>query len=884
VSLTFGPFTLDPDAFRLERDGQLVSVQPKVLEALCMLVARGGQLVGRQELQSSLWPNVTVTEQSLRQVIRKLRDVLDDNEASPRYIATVHGKGYRFVATLRSTIPASSIPAERDLFVGRRQQLAELGERVARSRMVTVLGMGGVGKTRLVQHFIGQWTGPAWFCMLAEARQLDGVVAGVARVLEVQLKGGDSSTQLGYALAARGPCLVILDNFEQVTPWAGATVGRWLDLAPEARFVVTSREILGLPGEDALVVPPMPAEEAVELFVARSVGLEPERDGPAIRELAVALDGLPLALELAAARTRLLSLAEIRARMSDRFRLLSAGGRRVDRHATLRAVLDWSWSLLSPDEQHALVQLSVFEGPFSPESAEALIDRPDALDLLQALIDRSLLYRRAGALAMLLTVQEYALEKLSPAERAEAELRHGVHFASLKARPETLDNVVAACRRAIARPSPQVAVGALRAVWEVVRAKGPLPLAMGLTEEVLGLGLSPMEEFTALRVAAEAHRSAYQSASALSCAERALVLARTHGSPTDLAAALELVGFALSSAQRPQEAEEVLSQAIPLVQDMPSRLASVRGGLAMTAWSMGRREEAQARFQSALAAGGDLASNGWILTGLASIQLEMGELDRALSSLQEALGAIEPASLDEANTLSWYGMALYERAEFAEARRACERAVTLTRRGGWRRHQGWALLNLGRVLFELADDSTSAIVEEAAALHREDGQDRPLALCLATQGTIAAARGEPDVAWELGQQALALPHTRNDLRALPILLYEVAQSAPEPAARTLLAEAASWVERLTDRTGQVIVGAAVALTETGPEAEARLDEAQRWLEERGHRRELARLLLKRARRALAAGDEASGHELAARGAELVPAGSRLARELAAARG
>jgi predicted ATPase len=294
-------------------------------------------------------------------------------------------------ARLRSTdrravaaLPRHLLPAERDAFVGREAELAELSRLLDEGHgLVSVLGIGGSGKTRLVlRHARRELTthpGGAWFCDLSEARGVEGIAKAVATALDVSLGKDDPVVQLGHAIAARGKCLVILDNFEQVARHAGATLGRWLDRAPQATFVVTTREVLGLPGEQSLALAPLTAADASALFVARArqarSGYEPDApERVVIAQLVALLDHLPLAIELAAARVRMMPVAGVLARMGERFKLLSSSGARQTRQATLKTTLDWSWELLSEWEKAALAQVSVFEGGFTVEAAEAVLD------------------------------------------------------------------------------------------------------------------------------------------------------------------------------------------------------------------------------------------------------------------------------------------------------------------------------------------------------------------------------------------------------------------------------------------------------------------------------------------------------------------------------
>ena len=273
------------------------------------------------------------------------------------------------------------------------------------------------------------------------------------------------------------------------------TLGRWLDQAAEAAFVVTSRERLHLPGEEIFSIEPLPLDkEAIDLFAERARAQKPDfvlgdTNRAAVAEVVRLLDGLPLAIELAAARVRVLSPAQLVERMRDRFHLLTGVRGASARQATLKAAIDWSWDLLTPWEQAALAQCAVFEGGFTLEAAEAVLDlsawpdAPPAMDAVEALVDKSLLRTWVPAaqgrfdveepyFGMYVSIHEYAARSLRRAglrRNEAAEERHGRYFARFgteealealfrhggvrrrRALALELDNLVTACRRAVAR-------------------------------------------------------------------------------------------------------------------------------------------------------------------------------------------------------------------------------------------------------------------------------------------------------------------------------------------------------------------------------------------------------------------------------------------------
>lgn len=420
-------------ARRFEVDGLAVSIAARV-----MATALGGQTLLTVDARQALGTCALRVQSHGHWRLKGVQDPVELFELGDEHTAFAPppdaDKAYRVVRERDIWLPVReirhSLPAERDMFVGRGEALQSLARNLERgARLVSVLGIGGTGKTRLVTHFawawLGEFPGGAWFCDLSQARSVDGIVAAVAQALDVPLGKSDPVVQLGHAIAGRGRCLVVLDNFEQVARHAEATVGRWLERAPDAQFVVTTRELLGVAGEHAMALPPLATSDAVALFVSRATsatpGLRPDAaDLSAIAELVDVLDGLPLAIELAAARIRVMSPRMLLVHMRDRFRLLGAPNGRRDRQATLRAAFDWSWDLLSDAEKSALAQLSVFEGGFTLESATAVIDLSDIadapwiVDVVQSLVDKSFVRRADGdRFDCLASVRAYAAEHLA---------------------------------------------------------------------------------------------------------------------------------------------------------------------------------------------------------------------------------------------------------------------------------------------------------------------------------------------------------------------------------------------------------------------------------------------------------------------------------------
>ncbi|MFE5795638.1 BTAD domain-containing putative transcriptional regulator [Streptomyces sp. NPDC056503] len=356
-------------------------------------------------------------------------------------------------------------------FVGREPELAALREDLGRLRLVTLTGPGGSGKTRLAEEVARQAAGPdAWIAELApldDPGALPGAVLSALRLREINLitRDGtplqdDPTAHLVEHLAHRPGLLLVLDNCEHVVDAAATLAETLLAHCPGLRILATSREPLGVPGETVRPVEPLPPSPAHRLFAERARAVRPAFDrehalaadgADAVAEICRRLDGLPLAIELAAARLRLLTPRQIADRLDDRFRLLSSGARTLlPRQQTLRAVVDWSWDLLDPAERTLLRRVSVFTGGWDLQAAEAVDAAEPAagagapaaedttLTTLGALVDKSLVVAAPtddGAMRyrLLETIHEYAAERAAetPSLLAAAEAAHTAHFTAL---------------------------------------------------------------------------------------------------------------------------------------------------------------------------------------------------------------------------------------------------------------------------------------------------------------------------------------------------------------------------------------------------------------------------------------------------------------------
>src|SRR6266851_9023119 len=348
--------------------------------------------------------------------------------------------------TPASTGSPRRVPTPPYPLLGRERELAELAELVRRdgTRLVTLTGIGGIGKTRLALELVSrlalEFQDGAAVALLATLQDPALVTRAILEALELPEAGRDPEEALINALAG-SRLLLLIDNFEQVLA-AAPTVARLLGAAPGLKVIVTSRAPLHVAAEHEFAVPPLAEDEAAELFVTRAQAANPsfvltEQNAAAVAELCVRLDGLPLAIELAAARSKLLPPVALLARLGNRLELLTGGRRDAPRHQqTLRMTLDWSYDLLDSDAQRLFAQLGVFAGGCTLASAESVCRvEGSVLEGLAALVDESLVGQRESnepRFTLLQLVRDYALERLTASgESEEARRRHLEHFVAL---------------------------------------------------------------------------------------------------------------------------------------------------------------------------------------------------------------------------------------------------------------------------------------------------------------------------------------------------------------------------------------------------------------------------------------------------------------------
>jgi predicted ATPase/DNA-binding winged helix-turn-helix (wHTH) protein len=476
ASLAFGRFQIFPHRRELLADGHLLKVGGRAFDVLMTLIEARGAIVDKDTLMARVWPGRIVEENALQSHISDLRAAFG---ADRDLIRTVSGRGYQFVGEIRA-VPAdqgerpdaavaayssaqipTNLPQPVSELIGRDDEVREIVSLVADHRLVTLTGPGGIGKTRLAlavaRELLPRFTDGVWVVELSLLTDPGLVAATVAAAVGLEIGPGEiSARRVARALADR-QLLLILDTCEHVISAAANLAETVLQISQAVRLLATSREPLESEGEWVYPVPPLavPAENfekeedllsfgAVHLFLERARAANPrftpnQRLLEGIAAICRRLDGMPLAIEMAAARTSTLAIDEIAVRLADRFQLLTARRRTASpRHQTLHAAFDWSHELLTVIERVILRRLGVFAGYFSLDAASSIAASPPEIapwgvvEALSSLVAKSLVVAEpAGAAVrfrLLDTTRAYALERLEESGEREALARRHAEY------------------------------------------------------------------------------------------------------------------------------------------------------------------------------------------------------------------------------------------------------------------------------------------------------------------------------------------------------------------------------------------------------------------------------------------------------------------------
>jgi predicted ATPase len=476
-AVSFGPFRLLAAQRLLLEGDNPVRLGSRAFDILAALLERPGEVVGKKELLARAWPQTFVEEANLKFQVSALRRALGDGHGGQRYVVTVPGRGYNFVAPVSLAepsrappLPASAPAAAHNLpfaairMIGRDEAVAAVVSRLSRERLVTIVGPGGIGKTTVAlavaERMIASYEHGVWLVDLAPLGDPRLVPTALATVLGLEMRTEDPLPGLVASLRDKR-MLLVLDNCEHVIDAVASLAEAVLGGAPGVTILATSREPLGAAGEHQYKLRPLGSPQtssgltaaevaafpAVQLFVERAAAVVEDfaltdDNAPLVVEICRKLDGLPLAIEFAAPRVAMLGVEGLTTRLDDRLPLLGLQRRTATpRHRTMRAVLDWSHGLLSDDEQRFFRALGIFTGGFSVEASAAVAmgaasTRIDAIDRLADLVAKSLVVADCGSgetrFRLLDTTRAYALEKLEESgEREPIARRHAGYYRNL---------------------------------------------------------------------------------------------------------------------------------------------------------------------------------------------------------------------------------------------------------------------------------------------------------------------------------------------------------------------------------------------------------------------------------------------------------------------
>jgi len=687
-----------------------VPLGSRAFDVLLILVEAEGELVTKEELLARVWPGAVVEESNIQVQVSALRKALGKER---NLILTVPLRGYRFAGNVRlldadgralpqeAPVPPTvrqiptNLPAPVSDFIGRETELRELRELLRHNRLVTLVGTGGIGKTRLgleaARATLEEFPDGVWLAELAPLTDPDLVASAINTALGLQSGAGRwTSERLAAALRGRR-LLLVMDNCEHLIGAAAREAETLLRAVPGVCILATSQEPLGLDGECTYRLSPLefPAEEtaelaaalrhdAVRLFAARARAADPhfdlsERNAATVATICRRLDGIPLAIELAAARAAALGIEGLARRLDLRFHVLT-GGRRtaLPRHQTLRATLDWSHRLLAEPDRIVLRRLAVFAGSFSLEAAASVVADPalaewEVIGRIAELVDKSLVVADASGTVrryrLLESTHAYAMEKLADSGEFGSLARlHALHFRDyvrsalglweetpsvqwLEAQAPEIDNIRVALDWAFGADGDP-AIG-----MELAAASYPLWYLLSLMQEgrarleraMDAIGPSTPKPIEArLRYGYGFLSTGEPRGRALPALRRAVSLYRESGEPLDLGRALSFCGLNLARTGRLAEGLAALEEARGHLSATahPKSLALCLTNLAIARTVAGDFEIARALLDESLAVGAHSKADFWVWRARiykAEVEFAEGQLEEAIRQAREVV-------------------------------------------------------------------------------------------------------------------------------------------------------------------------------------------------------------------------------------------------------
>ncbi len=751
----------------------------------------------------------------------------------------------------------NNLPIQLTSFIGREREMAEIKRLMQGTRLLTLTGVGGSGKTRLALYvaadLLDAFTDGVWFVEFAPLVNPPLVPQTVATALSLREQPGRSftATLAGYLQPKRA--LLVLDNCEHVVAACAQLVSTLLRSCPDLRILATSREVLGTAGETAFRVPSLslpglrhvPSSthlrecEAVRLFVDRATAAAPtflmtNRNGSAVAQVCRQLDGIPLAIELAAVRVRMLSPAEIAKRLGDRFRFLTGGSRTgLLRHQTLQAAMDWSYDLLSEKERALLRRLSVFAGGFTLEAAEAIwageeFERAEILDLLALLIDKSLLMLQAqnghSRYQMLETVRQYGQDRLKEsgetgrvrsrhrdwylmlAEKGDQELRGLDPEAWLELFESEHENFRAAlewCQ--IEQDGAEAGLRLAVALGEFWFGRGYWSEGRKWLEGALANAASARSHIRVEALIRTGHLVLFQGNydAALNLFQQSLAISRDLGDKQRIADSLDFIGHLIRDRGDYARAKALHEEGLALSRELGSNrgVADALYGLGRVAASQGRYEEALNLFQQSL----DLVQKVANKRAVAYCYFHLGNVSRLAGDNRNAATLLEKSltlhrgmgnKQGIAQTLCALGDVERRQGDLGQAATLGQESLALFRELGNKGAIAWSLNHLAILRLHHRDfGQAMALLKESIVLSAEVG-DKEIVIQSLELAAYAAVQAQPVRAMRL----LGASEAIREVLGIPLPIADRADHDRTVAAvQHVLGEKASAAARTVGR-------------------------------------------------------------------------------------
>lgn len=804
-----GPLQLDPEARVLTQGGVPMALGARGVAVLAALVSRPNQYMSKAAIMDEAWPGLVVEDGNLAVQISLVRRALALVPGGEGWIETLARRGYRFVGPVIERAGRSghgtvadrgitNLPQALQSFVGRERELAAIKRLLPGTRLLTLTGTGGIGKTRLALQVASEvrdaYRGAIWFVDLAPLVDPGLVPSAMAQVLGVAESTGQPLVKtLSDHLRTR-EVLLILDNCEHVLTSCANLAGTLLREAAGLTLLATSREPLRIGAEQTYLLDALPLpdpntnaqtiarSDSVQLFVERARQHRPRFDlreerAQVVAEICVRLDGIPLALELAAARIGVLPVDQILRLLGQRFRLLTSGSRsELPRHQTLRALLDWSFDLLDEAEKHLFARLSVFPGGWTLAAAEAVcagepIGKEEVVYLLIAIVEKSLVLASEDGdrYRMLETVRQYAREKLTEsgsealreqhrdyflalAEEAAQQLRGPEQAAWLRRLEDDHDNLRAGLEWSFMQASVVEGLqlcGSLARFWmdHAHFAEGREWCARMLT--LPGAEKRTLDRARALDSGGVLAYFQGDYAAARGMHEESLAIAREQGNRRRVASSL-----ACLSSVAFEQGDDIASRALQeenlaILRELGNRngIATALNNLGHVSAVQGDIAAARALYEESLAIGRELGNRAHIavaLGSLATVASQQGEISFAEALFRESLTIARELGnrYVMARALSGLGEVAVVRGEFATAQALHGESLAIGRELGDRDGIATYLGNLGIIACEQSDyESARTLHHESYLIRRELGDKRGIAYSMEELAGVIAVSG-----------------------------------------------------------------------------------------------------------------------------------------------